>query len=91
VQLDPVKPNLKPPGTKRLKLEYDGLLSSSAFKSNLRRYNEEAMLAVGALAYATGEGFEKYAQALYPFIELGLKNHEEYEAGAYTRPLFGST
>jgi len=41
--------------------------------------HEEAMLAVGALAYATGEGFEKYMTALYPFIEVGLKNHEEYE------------
>jgi len=41
--------------------------------------HEEAMLAVGALAHATGEGFEKYTTALYPFIELGLKNHEEYE------------
>jgi len=28
VQVDPMKPKLKPPGTKRLKLEYDG----TAFK-----------------------------------------------------------
>ena len=41
--------------------------------------HEEAMLCVGALAYATGDQFEKYMQALYPFIEVGLKNHEEYE------------
>ena len=33
-----MKPKLKPPGTKRLKLEYDGLLSNFAFKFNLRRY-----------------------------------------------------
>jgi len=38
VQVDPMKPKLKPPGTKRLKLEYDGLLSRSGLKSNLRRY-----------------------------------------------------
>ena len=38
VQVDPIKPILKPPGTKRLKLEYDGLLSNFAFNSNLRRY-----------------------------------------------------
>ena len=38
VQVDPVKPTLKAPGTKRLKLEYDEVLSSFAFKSNLRRY-----------------------------------------------------
>jgi hypothetical protein len=34
---------LKPPGTNRLKLTYDNLLSSFAFKINLRRYNLEAL------------------------------------------------
>jgi len=33
-----MKPKLKPPGTKCLKLEYDGLLSNFGFKFNLRRY-----------------------------------------------------
>jgi len=40
VQVDPIKPKLKPPGTKRLKLKTDVVLSSSAFKLNLRRYNK---------------------------------------------------
>jgi len=44
VQLDPIKPKLKPPGTKRLKLEYDGMLSDFGFKSNLRRYIKGAEL-----------------------------------------------
>ena len=39
VQVDPMKPALKPPGTKRLKLTYDKLLSNVAFKINLRRYS----------------------------------------------------
>ena len=34
VQVDPIKPNLKPPGTKLLKLKCDVLLSTSAFKFN---------------------------------------------------------
>jgi hypothetical protein len=38
VQVDPSKLKLKPPGTKRLKLMCDILLSTSAFKFNLRRY-----------------------------------------------------
>jgi hypothetical protein len=38
VQVDPMKPTLKAPGTKRLKLEHDVLLSSFAFNFNLRRY-----------------------------------------------------
>ena len=40
MQVDPIKPALKTPGTKRLKLIYDGPLSNFAFKLfNLRRYN----------------------------------------------------
>ena len=38
VQVDPIKPELKPPGTKRLKLNCYVLLSTSAFKFNLRCY-----------------------------------------------------
>jgi len=38
VQVDPIKPTLKAPVNKRLKLEYDELLSRFAFKFNLRRY-----------------------------------------------------
>ena len=39
MQVDPIKPTLKPPGTKRLKLKCDEPLSNVAFKFNLRRYN----------------------------------------------------
>jgi hypothetical protein len=35
-----MKPKLKPPGTKPLKLTCDVPLSTYAFKFNLRRYNE---------------------------------------------------
>jgi len=38
MQVDPMKPKLKPPRTKRLKLEYDGLLSEFGFKFNLRKF-----------------------------------------------------
>ena len=37
-QVDPIKFKLKAPGTQRLKPKYDKLLSSFAFKFNLRRY-----------------------------------------------------
>jgi ABC-type transport system involved in Fe-S cluster assembly fused permease/ATPase subunit len=40
VQVDRIGPKLKPPRTKRLKLKCDIVLSTSAFKFNLRRYNE---------------------------------------------------
>ena len=38
MQVDPIKPKLKPPGTKRLKLKYDIMHSSFALGFNLRRY-----------------------------------------------------
>ena len=39
MQVEPITPTLHAPGTKRLKLKYHELLSSVAFKFNLRRYN----------------------------------------------------
>ena len=40
MQVDPIKPTLKAPGTKRLNLKYDELLSDVAFKFKLRRYRK---------------------------------------------------
>ena len=43
VQVEPMKPILKPPGTKRLKLKYDKLLSillQVAFNFKLRHYTK---------------------------------------------------
>ena len=37
--MDPTKPMLKPPGAKHSKLKCDILLSTIAFKFNLRRYS----------------------------------------------------
>jgi hypothetical protein len=38
VQVDPIKPTLKAPGTKRLKVRYEEPLSKFALKFNLRLY-----------------------------------------------------
>ena len=48
VQADPIKPTLKPTGTKRLGLKRDVLISTFAFKFNLRRYTTAALAEVGA-------------------------------------------
>ena len=40
VQVDPIKPTLKPPGYMLLKLRYDGPISNFAFNFNWRRYTE---------------------------------------------------
>jgi hypothetical protein len=41
VQIDPIKPTLKTPGTKHLKLNCDVLLSAFGFQCNMRRYTME--------------------------------------------------
>ena len=43
VQVDPIIPTLKAPGSERLKLQCDELLSTAAFKFNLRRYSPGIM------------------------------------------------
>jgi len=53
VQVDPIKPTLKAPGTMRLKLKHVKLLSSFAFNFNLRRYIAALEL---ALLYREGRG-----------------------------------
>jgi hypothetical protein len=62
VQVDPIEPKLKPPGTKRLKLNCDILLSTSAFRFNLRRNSvEHTMLGPGdkevAVELLRGRGY----------------------------------
>lgn len=41
--------------------------------------HEEVMLAIGALAYATGQGFERYMPQFYPYLERALQNRQEYQ------------
>ncbi|RWW27733.1 hypothetical protein BHE74_00003847 [Ensete ventricosum] len=51
--------------------------------------HEEAMLAIGALAYAVGENFIKYMQTFYPYLEMGLQNFQEYQVCAVTVGVVG--
>ena len=55
VQVGPIKPTLKPPGAKRLKRHCDVLLSTVAFKFNLRFYITETPL-LDRLLDALGRG-----------------------------------
>ena len=53
VQLDPIKPKLKPPGTKHSKLKCDDLVSNFAFNFGLRRYNKEQLTGVATAGTVT--------------------------------------
>lgn len=45
--------------------------------------HEEAMLAVGAFTYACGRQFSKYLPAFYPYLKMGLMNHQEWQVGEF--------
>ncbi|KAI3986857.1 hypothetical protein MKX01_014558 [Papaver californicum] len=51
--------------------------------------HEEAMLAIGALAYATGSEFAKYMPEVYKYLEMGLQNFEEYQVCAISVGVVG--
>ena len=70
MQVDPIKPNLKAPGTKRLKLQFDALLSNSGLKFNLRRYAKR--------------GVEAFAEAML-VIPKTLAENSGYDAQAGER------
>ena len=57
MQVDPIKSMLKAPGTKRLTTQHDKLLSSSAFKFNLRGYTKGEVL-IGFDIDACAVGFD---------------------------------
>ncbi|GAU11834.1 hypothetical protein TSUD_75850 [Trifolium subterraneum] len=59
------------------------------FASRSATAHEEAMLAIGALAYATGPGFVKYMQEFYRYLEMGLQNFEDYQVCAITVGVVG--
>ncbi|KAK7816619.1 importin subunit beta-1 [Quercus suber] len=51
--------------------------------------HEEAMLAIGALAYACGPNFQNYMREFYPYLEMGLQNFEEYQVCSITVGVVG--
>ncbi|XP_009351972.1 importin subunit beta-1 [Pyrus x bretschneideri] len=51
--------------------------------------HEEAMLAIGALAYTSGPDFAKYLPEFYKYLEMGLQNFEEYQICAVTVGVVG--
>ncbi|XP_047968974.1 importin subunit beta-1-like [Salvia hispanica] len=51
--------------------------------------HEEAMLAIGALAYVSGPSFAKYMPDFYKDLEMGLQNFEEYQVCAVTVGVVG--
>ena len=83
---------MKPPGTKRLKLKCDILLSTSADKFNLRHYT--ALRSLGAnLDFENPYGKTALALAAEQGNVDGIRALVKHGAAAraYTRPLASST
>jgi len=89
-RLTPIKPKLKAPGIKLLKLKYDKPLSDFAFKFNLRRY----IMARAGDAYMERMKSKK-AEETGARRERERRRHkllvDQSKAGSYTRPLLSST
>jgi len=59
------------------------------FQCQSASVHEEAMLAIGSLADAIGKDFGKYVQAFVPYLEVGLKNFQEYQVCSVTVGVVG--
>ncbi|KAF5747638.1 Importin beta-1 putative isoform 1 [Tripterygium wilfordii] len=65
------------------------MLFLGVFACRSSTVHEEAMLAIGALAYATGSEFEKYMSEFFKYLQMGLQNFEEYQVCAITVGVIG--
>ncbi|RVW69788.1 Importin subunit beta-1 [Vitis vinifera] len=65
------------------------ILFLKVFACRSSTVHEEAMLAIGALAYATGPKFGKYMVEFHKYLEMGLQNFEEYQVCAITVGVVG--
>jgi hypothetical protein len=85
-----VKLQLKPPGTKRLKLKCDTLLYNSALKFNLRHFREVAGIDYSKAFIQAAKLMKDRGKLQYTAVRESDIT-ARYEARAYTPPLFGST
>jgi len=67
VQVDPMEPTLKPPGTERLKLNHDEPPSNFAFKFNLRRYAKNVICGKCEGRVVQVDSFKPRVESAYGF------------------------
>ena len=82
MQVDPFKLKLKPPGTKRLKLNCDILLSTFAFKFILRRYTEAYVAAIRVQSRVPASDTSSMDSAAAPTAYTGSAATDAYSPSA---------
>ena len=90
MQVEPIKPTLKAPGIKLLKLKCDRPLSKFALKFNLRCYST-ASNAAHLLLELLGQHPAMRRVVAREVESFCFRRGVGLKAGAYTRPLFSST
>jgi hypothetical protein len=88
VQVDPIEPKLKPPGTKRLNSTVMVLLSTSAFKLSLHRCTKFAPLPLRWTANAVPDALKARPQTknwkISPRPICSTYAHVSYQAGRHS-------
>jgi len=75
---------LKAPGSKRLKVIYGTLLSTSAFNFNLRRYSQGKNLGCYATEEAAARAYDDYvASGVAPAVKPPAIQKSRFKAGGY--------
>jgi hypothetical protein len=89
-----MKTKLTAPGTKRLKVKHDDLLSRFAFKFNLRRYSmvlkQQFKLSDVTILFLVLAVPVTVGMLCIFIVDMYIVSNEK-KAGAYTRPLLSST
>ena len=88
VQVDPIKPTLKAPVSRSLKLKCDELLSNVAFKFNLRRYNVGCLLAPFCFTWGAFSSF-LVMYFITGCLGITLSYHRQLSHKAFTTPKAG--
>ena len=84
VQVEPMKPTLKAPGSTCLKLKYDEPPSEFAFKFNLRRYT------MASTVDGLDEAYDGLNTTECCTVTVSVADNDS-PAGAYTRSILSST
>ena len=87
MQVDPIKPMLKAPGTKRLNLKHNELLSNAGFNFNLRRYNKDSAAGIKSLALNLQDDVHRMREEL-AYLKARATRHKKTAQSNSSRTMY---